>query len=105
MSKRDWQTYSNLFTNMVQFLQKPDLVIYLKAETDTLISRINNRNRNFEKEIDIEYLHSLNISYDKWITENKNCKILTVKTDNFNIFTDEDYLRDIYNKIESFLNE
>ena len=62
MSKRDWQTYLNLFTNMIQFLKKPDLIIYLKAETDTLISRINNRNRNFEKEIDIEYLHTLNIA-------------------------------------------
>ena len=104
MSKRDWQTYSNLFANMVQFLKKPDLIIYLKAETDTLISRINNRNRNFEKEIDIEYLHSLNIAYEKWITMNKNFKVITIKTDNFNIFTDSSYLKEIYNKIEFSLN-
>ena len=61
---------------MVQFLKTPDLIIYLKAETDTLISRIKNRNRNFEKEIDIEYLHTLNIAYDIWINDINDIKIL-----------------------------
>ena len=40
MSKRDWLTYKDLFLNMTQFLKKPDLIIYLKASTDTLIGRI-----------------------------------------------------------------
>ena len=70
-------------------IPKPDLIIYLKAETDTLISRINNRNRNFEKEIDIEYLHSLNILYDKWINKISDHNIYIIETDGFNIFKDD----------------
>ena len=56
MSKRDWQTYQNLFKNMVQFLEPPNVIVYLKASTDTLISRIKSRNRDFEK--NIEHLFS-----------------------------------------------
>lgn len=40
ISSRDWNTYIALFNNMTQFLKKPDLIIYLKASTDTLIDRI-----------------------------------------------------------------
>lgn len=69
MSQRDWDTYDNLFRNMTSFLRKPDLIIYLKATTDTLLSRIKNRSRDYEQTIDPEYLHSLNISYDKWVKQ------------------------------------
>jgi len=105
ISQRDWDTYNNLFSNMVQFLKTPDLIIYLKAETDTLISRIKNRNRDFEKEIDIEYLHTLNIAYDKWINDINDIKILKIETDNFNIFKDREYLSNVYKNIEEKLDE
>ncbi len=95
MSKRDWDTYNNLFLNMTQFLKKPDLIIYLKASTDTLIDRINNRNRNYEKDIDETYLHRLNIYYKNWISKIKDINILTVDTNNFNIFKDIDKFNQI----------
>lgn len=104
MSKRDWETYINLFDNMVQFIRKPDLIIYLKATTDTLLSRIQNRDRNFEKNIDPEYIHSLNIYYDKWITSLDDNSTLIIKTDNFNIFKDTDKLNDIFKSIEKKVN-
>ena len=105
ISKRDWDSYSNLFFNMVQFLRKPDLIVYLKAETDTLISRIEKRNRDYEKEIDVEYLHALNIAYDKWINDINDIKVLKVETDSFNIFKDKSYLDNIYNQIGLKLDE
>ncbi len=40
MSTRDWLTYQNLFNEMINFIKEPDLIIYLKASTVTLISRI-----------------------------------------------------------------
>ena len=95
MSKRDWDTYQNLFRNMVQFLEPPNVIIYLKASTDTLISRIKNRNRDFEKNIDVEYLHQLNSCYNNWSKNEKELNIITIDTDNFNIFKDKDKLRDI----------
>jgi deoxyadenosine/deoxycytidine kinase len=105
MTDRDWRTYENLFKNMTQFLKKPDLIIYLKASTDTLLSRIQNRDRNFEREISPEYLHSLNISYDKWINNCTDQKVITIESDGFNIFKDNEKLDAILNQIEAELTE
>ena len=103
MTQRDWNSYSNLFNNMTRFLDKPDFLVYLRASTDTLISRIKNRNRDFERDLSIEYLHRLNILYDKWISGISDIKIVTIETDNFNIFNDKEKLDDIINELCSFI--
>ena len=105
MMDRDWRTYQNLFSNMTQFLRKPDLIIYLKASTDTLLSRIKNRDRDFERDISPEYLHSLNISYDKWIDSCNDHEVLTINSDGFNIFEDKKGLQDILGQIEAALSK
>ena len=105
MTDRDWSTYQNLFKNMTRFLHKPDLIIYLKASTDTLLSRIKNRDRDFERDISPEYLHSLNISYDKWIGRCNNHEVLIINSDGFNIFKDKKELGNIINQIETALSK
>ena len=104
MTDRDWQTYKDLFKNMTQFLRKPDLIIYLRASTDTLLSRIKNRDRDFEKDISPEYLHSLNISYDQWIKNCKDHKVLIIESDGFNIFNDNGKLQAILTQIKDALS-
>ena len=103
MEKRDWETYKNLFDNMTRFLKKPDLIIYLKASTDTLISRIKSRNRNYEKDIDKIYLHRLNIYYKNWVSNIENFNILEIDTNNFDIFNDSNKLNKIYDDIKNKL--
>lgn len=103
MDDRDWENYRNLFKVMISFLRKPDLIIYLKASTDTLLTRIKKRNRSYEKTIDPEYLHTLNVSYDKWIANIKDMPVLTVDTNNFNIFEDQERLEDIIKQITAKL--
>ena len=99
MSDVDWDTYCNLFKDMIQFVDQPDLIIYLKASTNTLISRIKNRKRDFEVDISPEYIHSLNIYYDRWISKINKDKVLIVDSDNFNIFKDSDKYLDIKKSI------
>ena len=104
MTDRDWRTYKALFSNMTQYLRKPDLIIYLRASTDTLISRIVNRDRDFERNISSEYLHSLNISYDKWISSCEDHHILIIESDGFNIFNDNKALNNIIDQIKGALD-
>ena len=99
MSARDWLTYTTLFDDMVQFIREPDLIIYLKASTQTLITRIKNRNREYEKDISLEYIHSLNIYYEQWISKIESHKVLIIDTNNFNIFQDQNKFEDIKKQI------
>ena len=105
MSKRDWETYRALFDNMTQFLKKPDLIIYLKASTDTLINRIKNRNRGYEKDISEDYLHRLNIYYKKWFSQPGDFNVLEINTNNFNIFNDTDKFDEMCDDIKNKLNK
>ena len=105
MSKRDWDTYTELFDNMTQFLKKPDLIIYLKASTDTLINRIKNRNRDYEKDISEAYLHRLNIYYKKWFSSSNDFNVFEIDTNKFNIFNDLDKFDKICDDIKNKLNK
>jgi deoxyadenosine/deoxycytidine kinase len=103
MDKRDWENYRGLFSIMTSYLQQPDLIIYLKASTDTLLSRIKNRSRDYEKTIDPEYLHTLNVAYNKWINNIKNIPVLVIETDGFNIFDDKEKLTKILDEMQQRL--
>ena len=104
MTQRDWDNYRNLFSIMTSFLRKPDLIIYLQASTDTLLSRIRGRDRDFERSIDPEYLHRLNVAYDQWIKRIKEREpVMVIDTNRFNIFRDEKRLETILAEIQERL--
>ena len=78
MATRDFENYASLFELMAQFLQAPDLLIYLKASTSTLVSQIQKRGREYEKTIRLDYLQHLNERYEEWISGYKLGKLLIV---------------------------
>ncbi|MFL2983322.1 MAG: deoxynucleoside kinase [Candidatus Neomarinimicrobiota bacterium] len=99
MSDRDWVNYQGLFKVMAPYLKKPNLIIYLKASTDTLLNRIKNRGRIYENSISPEYIHNLNISYDRWIESVNEYPVMTILTDDFNIFEDSNKFDEIKHDI------
>jgi deoxyadenosine/deoxycytidine kinase len=67
MTRVDFENYTALFDCMVSFLRKPDLILYLKANPETLMERIARRGRESEKSITLEYLSRLSRAYDEWM--------------------------------------
>ena len=100
MSDRDFKTYCEIFNAMLKFIKNPDLIIYLKANTDTLMSRIKNRKRDYELDISSEYIHSLNIYYDRWINKLSKDDVLIVRTDDFDVFNDKEFYDNIVDDIK-----
>ena len=82
LSLRDYQVYRGLYEEFIQFLPRPDLIVYLKASIPTLIERIHRRGRDFEQEVSPLYLQQLNELYNAWIEDFTLCPILTVPADN-----------------------
>ena len=99
MDKRDWNTYSELFNNMTSFISKPDLIIYLKADLDVLLKRIDQKDREYEAKIDPVYLKQLNNLYDSWIKGIDWTEVMIIDTNNFNIYKDTKQLNQIYSDI------
>jgi len=82
MTDVDYLNYSSLFQVMVQYLRKPDLVIYLKATPDVLLRRIAQRGRPSEQNIEREYIVSLSRAYDEWMARVRSeLEVLEIDTD------------------------
>ena len=81
MSDMDYENYRLLFSTMVEYLRKPDLIIYLYAPVDRLIDRILKRGRDFEQTIDRNYLMQLGEAYERWASESAESGIKFIRID------------------------
>jgi deoxyadenosine/deoxycytidine kinase len=81
ISPRDFDTYATLYRALVDFLPPPDLLIYLRASVDTLLTRIHHRNRPYELSISPDYLAQLNDLYETWVQGFTYCPVLIVPAD------------------------
>jgi deoxyadenosine/deoxycytidine kinase len=99
MTERDYMVYHDLYQAIVSVLRPPDLVIYLKASVPSLLDRIKMRGRDFELDMDPDYLRQLNDLYDEWIERFTLCPVLTVPTDSLNFATNPDHLKLVINRI------
>lgn len=91
MTTRDYENYVSLFRLMSQFIQAPDLLIYLRGSVPTLVKQIQNRGRDYEESIRIDYLKRLNERYESWISTYEEGRLLIVDVDDNNFEgSDED---------------
>jgi deoxyadenosine/deoxycytidine kinase len=82
MSDTDFQTYMDLFNLMMTFTKTPDLMIYLRATVPHLVSNIQQRGRDYEQRIALDYLQGLNERYEDFIYHHYKGRVLTVEVDN-----------------------
>ena len=102
MSDRDYKNYCALFNEMVHYLKAPDLLIYLRAEVPTLVRQIQQRGREYENTIRIEYLERLNRLYEDWIDRYDQQKLI-IDTDNLDFVNNQDDLGKVLELIEQRL--
>jgi deoxyadenosine/deoxycytidine kinase len=81
MSERDYDAYRRLYKAVSAFLPPPNLVIYLQADVETLMTHIRKRGRDYEQHINPTYLERLNQLYEEWISDWTACPVLTINMD------------------------
>lgn len=101
MSTRDFENYHSLFKLMVNLIQPPDLLIYLRASVATLVNQIQERGREYEESIRLDYLKTLNERYELWISKYTASKLLIVDVDNLNFHNNAEDLSKIIDKIDA----
>lgn len=100
MEERDYACYSDFYQAIAAALRPPDLIVYLRASIWTLISRIRSRGREYEQNIDKEYLAQLNIGYERWAKRMRaEHRVLVIDTDDNNVHHDEAWLNEVVAKI------
>ena len=99
MSTRDYGTYMKIFTLATDLVPSPDILIYLKASVPTLVRQILKRGREYEKNIDLEYLERLNNRYNEWISSYKG-KLLTINIDEIDFVGKPEIVQTIITNLE-----
>ena len=103
MSARDYRNYTDLFSIMTTHLNPPSLLIYLRASVPTLVNQIQERGREFESTIRIDYLERLQGHYEEWIENYDRGPKLIIDVDELDFVDEADDRRVVLNQIESRL--
>ncbi len=104
MTTRDFEAYFSLFNLLDKFVQPPDLLVYLRASVPRLVSQIQNRGREYEEAIRLDYLKRLNERYEAWVSTYDKGKLLIIDIDNNNFRDEPEDLGAIIHKIDTELN-
>ena len=81
LSDRDYETYMELFEQMMEVVTLPDLVIYLRASVPHLVGNIQKRGRDYEQQMQLDYLENLNKRYDDFIFNKYKGPVVVVDKD------------------------
>ncbi len=95
--------YESLHEALAERIIQPDLVLYLRADTDTLLRRIAFRDRSYERDMDRNYIESLRQAYERFFTTYDAGPVLTIDTDRLDFVHDPSHLTSIVERVKSAL--
>jgi deoxyadenosine/deoxycytidine kinase len=104
LNETDFNTYKSLFNTIMQAITPPDLMIYLKADLPKLLRQIKKRGRDYEQNIDPNYLVSLNSLYQGFTEQYKHGKLLEIDVNNLDFVDKEQDFLAITKQIEKSIN-
>lgn len=103
LSDNDYQTYMELFQLMMSLVSKPDLMIYLRKSVPELVRQIQLRGRDYEQQMQLDYLKGLNLRYDDFIFKYYDGRVLTIDSDGLDFEHQPEDFRKIIDRIDAEL--
>jgi deoxyadenosine/deoxycytidine kinase len=91
----EYQLYEKVYRQMTIDAPKPDLVVYLQASTDILLSRIEQRGLAMERHIDRDYLERLNEVYSEFFLYYDDAPLLIVNASEIDLANSVDDYKDL----------
>jgi deoxyadenosine/deoxycytidine kinase len=91
--------YDKLYSLLEEQVPKPDLCIFLQAETKTLVERIRGRNRDYEREISEAYINEVNKAYNYFFFHYNQTPLLVIDTTSIDFVKHEHHLDELVEQI------
>ncbi len=95
--------YERVHAILGQQIPVPDLVVFLKASTDTLLDRIAYRDRSYERQMERGYLDDLRQAYDRFFAGYAEAPVLVLDTDGVDIVRDMDARAEMVARVKTAL--
>lgn len=97
------EMYFKVHDALGEKITKPDLIIYLQADTDVLMQRIAHRDRPYERHMDVNYIDTLNETYEEHFKNYPTKNVLTVNTNQLDFVHKSEALDHIEQRIRQTL--
>ena len=95
LGEKEMQLYDTVANLLERNIIKPDLVIYLQANTDTLMKNIALRGREMETDITYEYIDALSQVYTEYFFRYQDTPLVIINTNNIDFVHNEDDLKEV----------
>tara|TARA_Y100000768_G_scaffold281717_1_gene216588 strand:- start:2075 stop:2716 length:642 start_codon:yes stop_codon:yes gene_type:complete len=99
LDDKEMHLYDTVASLLERNIIKPDLVIYLQADTDILMKNIEKRGRNMERNITWEYIDALNQVYTEYFFRYQDTPLVIINTNNIDFVENENDLKEVINYI------
>jgi deoxyguanosine kinase len=96
-------TYLQVYQALGERTVEPDLIVYLRVSTEIAMQRIAMRDRPYERDMDVDYIHRLNLAYERHFAEKTDGRVLMVDSSHLDFVADPNDLDLIANHIRSKL--
>lgn len=111
ISELEFEIYKSLLNNMLEELDElpkkaPDLMIYLKGNFETFLSRIVGRGREYELDEELyDYYYKLWQGYDNWIQEHYTLsEVVVIDIDKYDYVNNQEDKKEVLKLITNALN-
>ncbi len=98
------EMYYRVHEALAEKMHHPDLIVYLRAETDLLLQRITLRDRPYERNMDPDYIQQVNQSYDDFfLNKSHRTPVLVIESGQLDYVRYPEDLRWVENRIRQAL--
>ncbi|PAD18770.1 deoxynucleoside kinase [Shouchella clausii] len=104
MTQTDYQTYTSLFEAMVMtpYFPRPDVLIYLHGDFDSILDRIQARGREMEKQTPLSYWEEMYNRYETWISSFSACPVLRLDIREYDLLADQSCIKRIVHELSTY---
>ena len=96
--------YDRVHEALAEKITRPDLIVYLRAETDVLMQRIASRDRPYERNMARDYIHELNSAYEDHYAEyHRGAPVIVIDTNELNYVRYPEHLQLVESRIRQTL--
>ena len=95
LNEKEFVLYNLISHLLEKEISKPDLVVFLQANTDRLMANIKKRGRSYEREMSREYIKSLNQIYNEYFFRYNSSPLLIINTNDIDFVNNENDLNEL----------
>jgi deoxyguanosine kinase len=98
------EMYYRVHEALAEKIRHPDLIVYLRADTEMLMQRIAQRDRPYERDMDPAYIQQVNEAYDEYfLNTTHSIPVLVIDTNNLDYVRYTEDLRWVENRVRQSL--